>query len=60
MDQAEIRLRLVEAAAKNPIPHRDGFSMGVLEQAKLWETWVLEKTGASGPAKGTLTLPRKS
>lgn len=52
MDQAEIRLRLVEAAARNPVPHKDGFAAAVLEAAQRWEQYV---TGA----KGTLGLPKK-
>lgn len=54
MEPSEIRLRLIEAAAKNPLPHKDGLVAGVLDQAKAWEQWV------AGTAKpGTLTLPKK-
>lgn len=45
MDQAEIRMRCIEAAAKSPVPHRDGYSAGILEAAKLWEQWVREGQG---------------
>ena len=54
MDQAEIRLRLIEAAARNPTPHRDGFAAGVLEAAAKWEQYV---KGELKP--GTLGLPKK-
>lgn len=50
MEPTEIRLRLIEAAAKNPTPHKDGFVAGVLEAAAKWEQFV----------KGnTLTAPKK-
>lgn len=52
MDEREIRLRLIEAAARNPVPHKDGFAAGVLDAAQKWEQYV---TGA----KGTLGLPKK-
>ena len=54
MDQAEIRLRLIEAAARNPTPHRDGFAAGVVEMAEKWEDYILKNSG-----KGTLGLPKK-
>ena len=40
MDAQEIKLRLVEAAAKNPTPHPDGFAAGVLATTKLWFEYV--------------------
>ena len=50
MDEREIRLRCIEAAAKNPTPHTDGFAAGVLEAAKVWAEWILpvpaEKPGS--------------
>lgn len=55
MDDREIRLRLVEAAARFPVPHKDGFAAGVLEAAKLWEQYVLSKNSGSS----TLGLPKK-
>lgn len=58
MEPSEIRLRLIEAAAKNPIPHRDGFAAGVLEQAKTWEAWV-NFSNAGSAKSGTLTVPKK-
>lgn len=58
MDQAEIRLRLIEAAARNPDPrHGGGFAAAVLETVSKWEQYVV---GAGAPpGKGTLTLPKK-
>ena len=53
MDAPEIRLRLVEAAARFPVPHKDGFAAGVLEAAQKWEAYVLSKNS------GTLGLPKK-
>lgn len=58
MEPSEIRLRLIEAAAKNPIPHKDGFASGVLEQAQKWEQWVNFSTAGSAKT-GTLGLPKK-
>lgn len=55
MDAAEIRLRLIEAAARNPVPHTDGFAAGVLEAAAKWEEFVTGKISG----KGTLGLPKK-
>lgn len=57
MDQAEIRLRLIEAAARNPTPHPDGFAAGVLAAAGAWEQYV--NFSVAGEAKATLTLPKK-
>lgn len=54
MDEREIRLRLIEAAARNPVPHKDGFAAGVLEAAGKWEEYVLKISG-----KGPLGLPKK-
>ena len=60
MDQAEIRLRLIEAAARNPTPHRDGFAAGVLEAAQKWEQYVRGDSAPQSPqGKGTLGLPKK-
>jgi hypothetical protein len=46
MDEREIRLRCIEAAAKTPTVHSKGHAEGVLETAKAWYEWVLDpKTG---------------
>ena len=39
----EVRMRCLEAAAKNPLPHKDGFAAGVLETAQVFANWVLGK-----------------
>lgn len=52
MEPAEIRLRLIEAAARNPDPrHTGGFAASVLETAQKWEQFVVKG--------GTLTVPTK-
>lgn len=56
MEPVEVRLRLIEAAAKNPTPHAEGYAAGVLETVARWEKWVFENSGVS---KGTLGLPKK-
>ena len=55
MDEREIKLRCIEAAARNPTPHSGGFAAGVLETAKTWAAWVMEQPAAPK----TLGLPRK-
>lgn len=56
MDEREIRLRLIEAAARSPMVHPEGFAAGVLETAAKWEEYVLPKISGG---KGTLGLPKK-
>ena len=48
----EARLRCLEAAAKNPTPHPQGYTAGVLEAAQKFEAWVC----SSRPA-GKVGLP---
>lgn len=36
----EIRLRCIEAVARNPLPHPQGYSAGVLEAAQKFADWV--------------------
>lgn len=58
MDDREIRLRCIEAAAKSPIVHQDGPAVGVREVASVWFDWIISKS--QGEAKsGTLRLPEK-
>ena len=53
MDAREVRLRCIEAAARNPDPrHPGGFAAGVLAAAQVWESWIINDVG-----KNTLTLP---
>jgi hypothetical protein len=56
MDEREIRLRCIEAAAKNPTPHPEGYASGVLQSAQKWAGWVLENQAAHKP--GTITLKK--
>lgn len=58
MDRVEARLRLIEAAAKNPFPHADGFAAGVQETASTWFDWVFSG-GEPGNSPSTLHLPKK-
>ena len=58
----EVRLRLIEAAARNPDPrHEGGFAASVRETAAAWESFVnFSTTEAPAPDKrGTLSLPKK-
>lgn len=57
MDRQEARLRCIEAAARNPVPHAQGYAAGVLETARLWEEYIFSNVGV--PGKGTLGLPKK-
>jgi hypothetical protein len=62
VDEREIRLRLIEAAAAHPTPHDKGFAAGTLDTARLWEEYVLTNTkisGPSAPSGKTLGLPKK-
>lgn len=59
MDAREIRLRCIEAAARNPdTRHPDGLAAGVLAAAQVWESWIINDV-AKRPPGGTLTLPSK-
>ncbi len=48
MDNIEIRMRCIEAAARNPYPHPAGVARGVLESAEAWYEWII--SGPRGPA----------
>jgi hypothetical protein len=52
----EIRMRCLEAAAKNPLTHKDGFAAGILESAKLWAAWVEKGNTLGVPKKGVEDL----
>jgi hypothetical protein len=56
MDEREIRLRCIEAAAKNPTPHTAGYAAGVVASAREFVLFVL---GENAPAKAPLGLPKK-
>lgn len=49
MDEREIRLRCIEAAAKSPMIHQGGPAAGVQEVARAWAEWVM-----SPPARAAL------
>lgn len=44
MDEREIRMRCVEAAAKIAPAHRDGMAAGVREAASAWFDWITRQT----------------
>ena len=54
MDQAEIRLRLIDIAQRASVPHKDGYAAGVVETAAKWEQYVCGTN-----AKAPLGLPKK-
>lgn len=61
LSDEEIRLRCIEAAARNPQVHQGGYAAGVLEMAGAYEAFV---RGTAAPTaldrlKGTLGLPKK-
>jgi hypothetical protein len=53
LDDREVRLRCIEAAARNPHPHPDGYPAAILSVAKVFSTWVLE---GDKPAEGVAGL----
>jgi hypothetical protein len=58
MDEREIRLRLIEAAAKVPHnTHPAGVAAGVLETARAWEAFILRPEEKPGKSTKTLGLP---
>ena len=55
MDAREVRLRCIEAAARNPdTRHPGGLAAGVLVAAQAWEAWIINDLVKSPP---TLSLP---
>lgn len=40
MDAKEIRLRCIEAAARQPFPHKDGPVAAVQHAASIWFDWI--------------------
>jgi hypothetical protein len=56
MDELEVRMRCIEAAAKLQMVHLEGTDKGVLRVAQLWAEWVLPVVHKSTT---TLTLPNK-
>jgi hypothetical protein len=58
MDDKEIKLRCIEAAAKTPTVHVKGHAAGVQEIASAWFDWIIPspKGGDTKP----LSLPSKN
>ncbi len=54
----EVRLRCIEAAARHPVPHKDGFVAGILAAAIAWEDWVFQPPVPA--PRQTITLPKKA
>lgn len=49
MDERELRMKCIEAAARNPLPHPDGYAAGILESAQAFYAWVASgKSGEKG------------
>lgn len=62
MDTNEIRLRCVEAAAKAPMTHAEGYAKGVTETAAEWAAFILqgaESGAAQDKCREVLGLPKK-
>jgi len=62
MDEREIRLRCIEAAAKSPIVHNNGPAAGVVEVAGQWAAFVLQDAkadAAQDKGREILGLPKK-
>ena len=57
MDDKEIKLRCIEAAAKTPTVHLKGQAEGVAEIASAWFNWII--SSPKGEAGKTLGLPGK-
>jgi hypothetical protein len=57
MDEREIKLRCIEAAAKTPTVHLKGQADGVLEIASVWFNWII--SSPKGTDGKTLGLPNK-
>ena len=58
MDEREIRMRCIEAAARYPAVHTDGWAKGVEVAASIWFDWIISKPqGSVNP--DTLHLPGK-
>ncbi len=50
MDQMELRLKVIEIAAKHPHSgHTGGYAAGVLDTVKVWEAYVRKPSPSSKP-----------
>lgn len=43
--EVQVRLRCIEAAARNPAPHAEGYTAGILQSAQKFAEWVLGDDG---------------
>ena len=62
MDEREIRLRCIEAAARAPMTHESGYSAGVLQAAGQWAAFVLQAVKvdiAQDKGREVIGLPKK-
>lgn len=61
MEDVEVRTRCIEAASKNPSPHPEGYTAGVLEAAQQWFMWIKGGSKPLAPPinNNTLGLPKK-
>ena len=57
MEEREIRLRCIEAAAKTPTVHLNGQADGVIAIASAWFNWII--SSPKGDASKPLGLPGK-
>jgi len=57
MDEREIKLRCIEAAAKTPTVHLKGQAEGVVEIASAWFNWII--SSPKGEVAKPLGLPPK-
>lgn len=57
MDEREIKLRCIEAAARTPTVHLKGQAEGVVEIASAWFDWII--SSPKGEANKPLGLPGK-
>lgn len=57
MDDKEVRLRCIEAAAKAPMSHVKGYTAGVQEAAESWYEWINSQNAPEDiPVVGTEVL----
>jgi hypothetical protein len=57
MDEREIKLRCIEAAARTPTVHLKGQAEGVVEIASAWFNWII--SSPKGEPVKPLGLPGK-
>ena len=57
MNPVEVKVRLLEAAARLPQVHQDGWAAGVQATAQGWYEWIFPERRAD--AREILGLPKK-